>query len=397
MKYISKRLFMITLLEKKFIPDRDNIHSPKVRQKYGILCGGAGIFFNLLLFAFKFLAGLLSNSIAITADAFNNLSDAGSSIITLIGFKMAGQKPDSDHPFGHGRIEYISGFLVSIFILFMGFELVKTSVNKIFDPQPLDFSASVLIILILSILIKGYMAYYNRRIGKKLESVAMQATATDSLSDMVSTSVVLITTLISHYTPYSIDSYCGILVGLLILYAGYNAAKDTINPLMGTAPDKDFVQLVEDIVMSYDQVIGIHDIMVHNYGPGRLIISLHAEVSADGDLLALHDTIDLIEHRLHNELNCSAVIHMDPVCIHDEMTQKLKQLITDILAEIDPVLTMHDFRIVSGPTHTNLIFDVVTPFRYRYSDKVLIKLISEKVQAYDSTYFTVIDIDKNYT
>jgi len=388
---------MITLLEKKFIPDRDNIHSPKVRQKYGILCGGAGIFFNLLLFAFKFLAGLLSNSIAITADAFNNLSDAGSSIITLIGFKMAGQKPDSDHPFGHGRIEYISGFLVSIFILFMGFELVKTSVNKIFDPQPLDFSASVLIILILSILIKGYMAYYNRRIGKKLESVAMQATATDSLSDMVSTSVVLITTLISHYTPYSIDSYCGILVGLLILYAGYNAAKDTINPLMGTAPDKDFVQLVEDIVMSYDQVIGIHDIMVHNYGPGRLIISLHAEVSADGDLLALHDTIDLIEHRLHNELNCSAVIHMDPVCIHDEMTQKLKQLITDILAEIDPVLTMHDFRIVSGPTHTNLIFDVVTPFRYRYSDKVLIKLISEKVQAYDSTYFTVIDIDKNYT
>jgi len=397
MKYISKRLFMITLLEKKFIPDRDNIHSPKVRQKYGILCGGAGIFFNLLLFAFKFLAGLLSNSIAITADAFNNLSDAGSSIITLIGFKMAGQKPDSDHPFGHGRIEYISGFLVSIFILFMGFELVKTSVNKIFDPQPLDFSASVLIILILSILIKGYMAYYNRRIGKKLESVAMQATATDSLSDMVSTSLVLITTLISHYTPYSIDSYCGILVGLLILYAVYNAAKDTINPLMGTAPDKDFVQLVEDIVMSYDQVIGIHDIMVHNYGPGRLIISLHAEVSADGDLLALHDTIDLIEHRLHNELNCSAVIHMDPVCIHDEMTQKLKQLITDILAEIDPVLTMHDFRIVSGPTHTNLIFDVVTPFRYRYSDKVLIKLISEKVQAYDSTYFTVIDIDKNYT
>ncbi len=387
---------MISLLEKIFIKDKHNIDSPETRQRYGIICGGAGIFFNLLLFAFKFLAGTLSSSIAVTADAFNNLSDAGSSIITLIGFKMAGQKPDPDHPFGHGRIEYISGFLVSIIILFMGFELVQTSVKKIFNPEPLEFSLLMVAILILSILVKLYMAYYNRKIGKKLDSAAMLATATDSLSDTISTTVVLLASLISHFTPYSVDSYCGVMVGLLILYAGYNAAKDTLNPLMGTAPDKEFVRIVEEIVLSYESVLGIHDLIVHNYGPGRTIISLHAEVPADGDLLALHDTIDLIEHRLHNDLNCIAVIHMDPVCIHDELTQSLKQLVTDILTEIDPVITMHDFRIVSGPTHTNLIFDVAVPFNYQYTDEALTKLIAGKVSAYDNTYYTVIEVDKSY-
>ncbi len=387
---------MITLLEKIFIKDSEDMNMPHVRQKYGIICGGAGIFFNLLLFAFKFLAGLLSNSIAVTADAFNNLSDAGSSIITLIGFKMAGQKADSDHPFGHGRIEYISGFLVSIFILFMGFELVQTSVKKIFRPEPLTFSPIMVIILLLSILVKFYMAYYNRKIGKKIDSAAMLATATDSLSDTISTAVVLLAALISHFTPFVIDSYCGVLVGLLILYAGYNAAKDTLNPLMGTPPDAEFVKKVEDIVMSYDSILGIHDLIVHNYGPGRTIISLHAEVPADGDLLTLHDTIDLIEHRLHNDLSCSAVIHMDPICIHDELTRDLKQIVSQILCEIDPVITMHDFRIVSGPTHTNLIFDIVVPFGFRYTDETLTRLIAGKIRAFDPTYYTVIEVDKSY-
>ena len=388
---------MISLLEKILITRHDNLTAPEIRQRYGMLCGGAGIFFNLLLFCQKFIAGLISNSIAITADAFNNLSDAGSSIITLIGFKLAGQKADPDHPFGHGRIEYISGFLVSIFILFMGYELIKTSVLKIFHPEPLDFSVLVVVILVLSVLVKGYMALYNRKIGKQLDSAAMLATATDSLSDMVSTSVVLLATLISYFTPLSIDSYCGVLVGLLILYAGYNAAKDTLNPLMGTAPDKEFVQMVEDIVMSYQPVLGIHDLIVHNYGPGRLLISLHAEVPADGDLLAMHDTIDLIEHRLHRELNCSATIHMDPVCIHDELTQSLKQVVCSILKELDPVITMHDFRMVAGPTHTNLIFDIVVPFGFRYTDEELVHIISEKVHTYNETYFTVIEVDKNYS
>lgn len=387
---------MISLFEKKFIPDGNNIQDPHVRQKYGILCGSTGIFFNLLLFLCKFIAGFLSSSIAITADAFNNLSDAGSAIITLIGFKIAGEKPDPEHPFGHGRIEYISGFLVSVIILYMGFELIQTSVNKIFHPKPLTFSPAILIILLLSILVKFYMAYYNRRIGKKLDSAAMLATAADSLSDTMSTSLVLVSTLISHYTPYSIDSYCGILVGLLILYAGYNATKDTINPLVGTVPDKSFVESVEKIVLSYESVLGIHDMIVHNYGPGRILLSLHAEVPADGDLLTLHDTIDLIEHRLNRELHCSAVIHMDPICIHDAKTQQLKELVEKILAEIDPVLTMHDFRIVTGPTHTNLIFDVVSPFRYQYNDETLTKLIYEKIQAQNDTYYAVIQIDKKF-
>ncbi len=387
---------MISLLEKIFIKDPQNVNTPDIRKKYGMLCGGAGIFFNLLLFCFKFIAGFLSNSIAVTADAFNNLSDAGSSIITLIGFKMAGQKPDPDHPFGHGRIEYISGFLVSIVILFMGFELIQTSVQKIFDPEPLTISPIMVIILLLSILVKLYMAYYNRRIGKKINSAAMLATSTDSFSDMISTAVVLLAALISHFTPFIIDSYCGVLVGLLILYAGYNAAKDTLNPLMGTSPDTEFVTQVEEIVMSYDSVLGIHDLIVHNYGPGRTLISLHAEVPADGDLLTLHDTIDLIEHRLHNELGCNAVIHMDPICIHDELTQELKQLVNGILTEIDPVITMHDFRIVSGPTHTNLIFDIVVPFHFRYTDEALTRLIAGKVRAYDPNYYTVIEVDKSY-
>ncbi len=387
---------MISLLEKIFIKDPENINTPETRKKYGMICGGAGIFFNLLLFCFKFIAGFLSNSIAVTADAFNNLSDAGSSIITLIGFKMAGQKPDPDHPFGHGRIEYISGFLVSIVILFMGFELIQTSVKKIFDPEPLSISPIMVIILLLSILIKLYMAYYNRRIGKKINSAAMLATSTDSFSDMISTAVVLSAALISHFTPFIIDSYCGVLVGLLILYAGYNAAKDTLNPLMGTPPDTEFVTQVEEIVMSYDSVLGIHDLIVHNYGPGRTLISLHAEVPADGDLLTLHDTIDLIEHRLHNELGCNAVIHMDPICIHDELTQELKQLVNGILIEIDPVITMHDFRIVSGPTHTNLIFDIVVPFHFRYTDEALTRLIAGKVRAFDPNYYTVIEVDKSY-
>ena len=254
----------------------------------------------------------------------------------------------------------------------------------------------MVIILLSSIAIKFYMAYYNKVIGKKIGSAAMLATATDSLSDTVSTLVVLLAALISHFTPYSVDSYCGALVGLLILYAGYNAAKDTLNPLMGTPPEPEFVEKVEKLVMSYDSVLGIHDMIVHNYGPGRTIISLHAEVPADGDLLTLHDTIDLIEHRLHNDLNCSAVIHMDPICIHDEKTQELRQVIRDILDQIDPAITMHDFRIVSGPTHTNLIFDIVIPYNYSYTDEALTKLIDSKVRAYNDTYYTVIEVDKSF-
>ena len=359
-----------------------------------MLCGTVGIVLNLLLFAGKFFAGLLSGSIAITADAFNNLSDAGSSIITLIGFRMAGQKPDPGHPFGHGRIEYISGFLVSLLILVMALELIKNSVEKILHPQELTFSPVIVVILAVSILVKCYMALYNARIGRQIDSAAMKATATDSLSDMLATTVVLAATLTAHYTKLSIDGYCGVLVGLFILYAGFQAARDTLNPLLGQAPDPAFVKQIEEIVMSYDTILGIHDLIVHNYGPGRVLISLHAEVSADGNLLKLHDTIDLAEHRLHSELGCSAVIHMDPVCIHDEQTQRLKIMAQHVLSTIDERLTLHDFRIVTGPTHTNLIFDVVTPYDFDYSDAGLCELINRRLKEQDASYCAVIEVDK---
>ncbi len=388
---------MIKILSRLFIKNHKDFSSPAVRQGYGMLCGTMGILFNLLLFAGKFFAGYLSRSIAITADAFNNLSDAGSSIITLIGFKMAGQKPDEDHPFGHGRIEYVSGLLVSMIILYMAIELIQSSIMKIITPEELDFSPVVAGILIVSVLVKGYMALYNRKIGDKINSSAMKATAMDSFSDTLATTVVLISTIISHYTGFIIDGYCGVLVGFFILYAGINAAKETVSPLLGQAPDPDFVQEINDIVMSYEGVIGIHDLIVHNYGPGRILISLHAEVPSDGDLLTMHDMIDLIEHKLRDTLHCSAVIHMDPVCVNDEETNHLKQEVATHLAAIDTKLTMHDFRIVKGPTHTNMIFDVVAPYRFRMSDEELIAEITARVRKDNPSYFVVIDVDKKYS
>ena len=356
---------MILLLSKIFIKDRENTSSPQVRKAYGMLCGGMGIALNILLFAGKFLAGFLSNSIAITADAFNNLSDAGSSLITLVGFQMAGQKPDPHHPFGHGRIEYLSGLFVSVAILIMAIELIQSSVDKILHPQPVVFNSLTIIILLVSIAVKIYMAYYNKNIGKKIDSAAMRATATDSLSDTLATTVVLAASLTAHFTGLKIDGYCGILVGLFIFYAGYSAAKDTISPLLGQPPEPNFVKNVETIVMSYEHVQGIHDMVVHDYGPGRVMISLHAEVPADGSLLILHDMIDNIEHRLHNELHCEAVIHMDPVITDDEQTHLLKKLLADLLHNNYPEIRFHDFRMVKGPTHTNIIFDIVVPFDYK--------------------------------
>ena len=377
---------MITLLSKIFIKTNEDIGEAYIRQAYGMLCGAVGIFLNLCLFTGKFLAGTFSNSIAITADAFNNLSDAG--------FKMAGQKPDPSHPFGHGRIEYISGLLISVIILLMGLELVKSSISKILHPEILDFSPIIILVLVASILVKCYMFLYNRRLGRKLDSAAMLATAMDSLSDTLATAAVLAATLISHFTDLAIDGWCGVLVGLFICFAGYHAAKDTISPLLGQAPEKEFVRQINDIVMAYENVIGIHDLIVHNYGPGRVLISLHAEVPADGELLALHDMIDTIEHELRDKLSCHAVIHMDPVCVGDQETARLKTVAQKCLREISPALTLHDFRIVAGPTHTNLIFDTVTPYDFAMSDKELVELIKAKLQSENPNYFAVIEVDK---
>lgn len=388
---------MIQLLSRLFIKDYKNTTDSSVRTAYGVLSGAVGIFLNVLLFIGKFLAGTISGSIAITADAFNNLSDAGSSIITLIGFKMADSKPDPDHPFGHGRIEYLSGLIVSLLILLMSVELIKTSVQKIMHPGEVNSTLLTLAILFVSILVKLYMSYYNHALAKKLHSPAMGATAADSISDSLSTTVVLICTLISRFFDVNIDAYCGVVVGLFILYTGICAARDTINPLLGQSPDPEFVDQIEKIVKSEPQILGIHDLIVHDYGPGRVMISLHAEVPASGNILVLHDIIDNVEHQLIRDLHCHAVIHMDPIQNDDEDTIALKKQVSDILNTIDPIITMHDFRIVEGPTHTNLIFDVVVPFHFSLSSKELTDLIQQKVSELNPAYFTVIDVDRQYS
>lgn len=387
---------MVSLLARWLIRDWESVHTPSVRRAYGVLCGAVGILLNALLFAGKLFAGTLSGSIAITADAFNNLSDAASSLITLIGFRMAGQKPDPEHPFGHGRIEYISGFIVSMAILLMGFELLSSSVQKIVSPEPVSFSPLAAGILVASIAVKLYMCFYNRRVGKKIDSAAMRATAMDSLSDSVATAVVLVAMLVGHWTNLMIDGWCGLLVALFILYAGVNAAKETIGPLLGQPPTREFVEQIEQYVLSYDSVVGLHDLIVHNYGPGRTMISLHAEVPVTADILEMHDMIDNIEHGLRERMGCEAVIHMDPVVLDDERLSALREAVRGFAAEIDPAITIHDFRMVSGPTHTNLIFDAVVPYKFRLSDEEVRRQLSERIRALDGNYYAVIDIDKSY-
>lgn len=369
----------------------------KKRSAYGKLCGIVGIILNILLFVGKFLAGIWSNSIAITADALNNLSDAGSSLVTLFGFKLAEQKPDSEHPFGHGRMEYLAGLLVSAVILMMGFELIQDSIDKILHPAQVIFSFPVMFVLGVSILIKCYMAFYNFQYGKRFESVTLKATATDSLSDCISTGVVFVATLIGHYTNVQIDGFCGIAVGGLIFVAGINAAKETLNPLLGQPPEPEFVEQIETMVLEYDKkaIIGVHDLIVHDYGPGRRIISLHAEVPAEGDMLQLHDVIDNLEMKFRRELGCLTTIHMDPVVTTDERVRELKEKTRILVENIGHKLSVHDFRVVFGDTHTNLIFDMVIPFEFALSDLETVKLVQNRVkEQFGEQYFAVINVDK---
>lgn len=387
---------MIEFLARVFIRHRDGLSPSALRQAYGQLCGAVGIGLNLLLFAGKLFAGTISGSIAITADAFNNLSDAGSSVVTLLGFRLAGRKPDPEHPFGHGRMEYISGLAVAGLILLMGVELGKSSLKKILSPEEIVSSPLVLAILAVSVAVKLYMFYYNRSIGKKIKSAAMSATATDSLSDAVSTTAVLIATLVGQLTGLNIDGWVGLLVALFILFSAYKAAKETLSPLLGQTPDPEFVDRIEQIVLSYPEVLNIHDLIVHDYGPGRVMISLHAEVSADGDLLQLHDVIDNAEHRLKKELGCMAVIHMDPIITNDAHTDALRMAVAEKVKAIDPRLTIHDFRTVPGSTHTNLIFDVVVPYDVKLTADEVRRRIGALVKELDENYFAVVQVDNSY-
>ncbi len=383
---------MVTLLSRIFIKDGEG----DIRKAYGSLCSILGIVLNILLFAGKYTVGVISGSIAITADAFNNLSDAGSSFITLVGFRFAGKKPDLEHPFGHGRFEYISGFVVSVIIIVMGLELGHSSIIKIIKPEAVDTSIAAIIVLLASISIKMYMCIYNRRIGNKIDSAAMKATAIDSLSDTVTTTVVLISVLLCRFFDINIDGICGVVVACFILYAGYGAAKDTISPLLGKAPDESFVHKIEDTVMAHPHVLGIHDLVVHDYGPGRVMISLHAEVPGDGDIFELHEEIDNIERELKGSLGCEAVIHMDPIDRNNGELKHIKACMNEKIFNIDPSLSIHDFRMVSGKERINLIFDVVVPYGYKGTKEELIEKIQQAATELDERYRVIVDIDRAY-
>ncbi|MBR4036296.1 MAG: cation transporter [Oscillospiraceae bacterium] len=389
---------MVNALAKIFIKDADNVQSPAVRGAYGTLCSILGIVLNVLLFAGKFFAGTLSKSVSITADAFNNLSDAGSSVITLIGFKLAGQKPDSEHPFGHGRMEYLSGLAVSVAILLMGWELATSSVDKILHPQAVEFSLISTAILVVSIATKLYMGAYNNAIGDKIGSAAMKATGADCMSDSVATGVVLVASLVGHFTNLVIDGWCGLLVSLFIIRAGIEAAKDTIAPLLGQKPDEELVKEIFSIVMAHPEVSGVHDLVVHDYGPGRLMITLHAEVSAEEDILYIHDIIDNIEVELKEKLNCAATIHMDPVAVNDEKVSSIKQMVYGKMIQLfGNDINIHDFRMVEGHTHTNIIFDIAVPFGFKYSDSQVVEMIREDVAKIEGNeYRSVVTVDHFY-
>ena len=388
---------MIELLARWFIPHRDNTADGAVRRAYGTLCGAVGIGLNVLLFIGKFFAGQLSGSIAVTADAFNNLSDAGSSAVTLLGFRLAGKKPDPDHPFGHGRIEYISGLIVAGLILLMGVELAKSSFDKILHPEEVTFSALAVVILAVSVAVKLSMWHYNRRIGGKIRSAAMEATASDSLSDAAATSAVLLAMLIGRWTGLAVDGYVGMVVALFILFSAYKAAKETLSPLLGQAPDPELVQHIRDIVEEHDTVVGIHDLVVHDYGPGRQMVSLHAEVPASGDILQLHDVIDNIERELHEKLHVQAVIHMDPIVTDDETVDALRRQVAELVRQVEPRMTVHDLRVIRGTTHTNLVFDAVLPLDAAITPAEAGRRIREKVAELDGDYYAVVTVEHSFT
>ncbi len=385
---------MITLLSRFFLKDRND--PAALRRDYGVLCGVLGIFLNLVLCLIKLLAASLTGAVSIVADAMNNLSDAGSSVVTLIGFRLAGQKPDRDHPFGHGRIEYVSGFVVSMLILLMGFELGKSSVNTLIHGSDVTFSVTSAVILGISILVKLYMYIYNTRLGRRYDSAAMRATGADSLGDCLATFVVLICTLLSRVTTLNLDGICGLAVSVFILFAGFRTAKETLDPLLGMPPDPEFVKRIEEIVLGDPTVCGIHDLIVHNYGPGRVMISLHAEVPQTVDILTIHDRIDNLEQQLADELRCDAVIHMDPIATDDHHTVETRDRVTELAKAIDPDVSIHDFRMVVGDSHTNLIFDMVIPYESTRSDEELKTEMARLVKVIDPTYRTVIHIDKTF-
>lgn len=377
-----------------FIKDHENTEDPAVRKAYGTLSGWVGIVCNLLLFAGKLIAGLLSSSISIMADAVNNLSDASSSVVTLLGFHLASKPADDEHPYGHERIEYLTGLVVAVMILLIGFELLKSSIQKIIHPEPVEFSAVVAVVLILSIAAKLLLSAFNRSLGKKISSAALLATAADSRNDVISTAAVLAACLIGHFAHVNIDGWAGLLVALFILYSGIGIAKDTISPLLGEAPDEELVHAIAHTLRSHEKVLGIHDLLVHDYGPGRRFASVHVEMDYKMNPLDAHEYIDDMERDISRELHVDLVIHYDPVVTDDEELNKMRAKVVSVIEDIDPRLALHDFRMVRGVRHTNLIFDLVVPFEFASKTGELKKQIDGKLENEAVKYYTVITFDE---
>lgn len=387
---------MNNFLFKRFIKDYENVKDTKVRDQYGKLAGIVGIISNSILCIAKILIGLISGSIAIVADGVNNLADASSSLITLAGFKLASMPEDEEHPYGHARIEYLSGMAVSVMIILVGVELGKSSIDKIINPSPLEFSWTLVLVLIFAIAIKIWQALFNISAGKKIDSVALIATGTDSRNDVISTTVVLAGVLIGHFAKIQIDGYLGLLVALFILWSGISLVKETISPLLGEAPDPQLVAQIAQIAKSHEGILDIHDLVVHNYGPGKIFASIHLEVDASVDVMVSHDLIDNIEHDIANELNINITAHMDPVDLSTPYRDEVMQLIKDTIEPLDGVIGMHDLRMVTGPTHTNVIFDVVISSGCKMQCEEIKDVIDKNIQKKYPNFFTVIDFDKSY-
>ena len=386
---------MTELLIRLFVKDRDNTADPAVRTRYGTLSGAVGIILNTLISVIKLIVGTLSGSIAIVSDGFNNLSDAGSSVLNLLGFRLASKKPNPNHPFGHGRIEYLTGLAISAVIVVLGVELFRSSVEKIRHPGVFSADWITVAVLLFSILVKVFIVFFNRKIGKRIRSESILTVAKDSLMDIISTTAVLLSVLVSSLTSLNIDGWCGVLVSLLILYVGITAALDTLSPLLGKAPEPELVRQIEELVMAHPEIVGIHDLIVHDYGPGRMMISLHTEVPADGDILELHDAIDNIERELSETMHCHATIHLDPICT-DEETKELRHDVGNICSALYEGASIHDFRMVKGPTHTNILFDMVLPYSVKETDGQVKETVSSAVRAKYENTFVIMEIDRSY-
>lgn len=388
---------MVDFLVHKFVKDYENTENAKVRTSYGVMASMVGIFCNILLFAGKFTVGLVLHSVSVLADAFNNLSDAASSVIGFVGVKMASKPADQDHPFGHGRIEYIAALIVSFLVIEVGLSFLKTAVGKIREPEELAFSTVSVMVLLASIGVKLWMAYFNRKLGKRIHSSVMMATATDAMGDVVTTSATVLSLLFCRFTGINIDGFVGVAVALVVMWAGVGIARDTLEPLIGKAVDPELYRQITDFVESYEGILGSHDLIVHNYGPTRSLASIHAEVPNDVSIEISHEIIDKIEREAAKKLGIFLVIHMDPVEVRDDRVTNVRMKVTDVLKEIDDRLTLHDFRLVDGEQQINLIFDVVVPFAYQGAElKRLKEDISERVSLLDTRYQCVMTMEKGY-